>query len=1240
MTAGMTLAMLAGAYDLGLRYVLPWWLLRSVDTWNLNHPGWQLTLSSLSVSPWQGSVTLEGLALTERHHLPGLRVGAMELSLSSSSLWQRALIIQEISIQRPCIRVHLDEHGHLNLENLLPTSKSTSDKPTPGIRWLIRNLQVASMHVHIVDDQLHGEKPLDLDIPSWQVQDVGSWHGRAEAQLDMKGALGGARAWRLRWWGSLNLAPLRSTGHVMLTHGDLAALGVPLSQLRPVRIDRGTLEFSTDYSFDDHQGHRQWTLDHTRLQVQGLRLQRLGFSSPKLELAAGDVQIAHVDSEQHQLEIQRVKLDRPELFMQRDVHGKIDLLTWITELAPPSSSPQSVPWQIKADQVRLSQGSLTLHAWEAGQDKAFSLQGIQVDLDNLDTSGQRPWTLQANMQGLLLGQVHLEGKVQADQADIHWQIQRLHLSHADLWLPKDLGADVHDGILSASGKVLLNLHHQETYHFSGQAAIEQLNMDIQHQHIQVAALQLGPWDYQRARMALQGLNVQSLSLGDQGGDKLSLGDVRVGAVHSLEQGARWALDSFTLHKLGVYSSSGPVPLQGQLKDLTLQGVRVDPQHASILWQQSSLGGGAIDLRQGKHHNRLSFHQAELDSGSWQASPQQLDIMGLHARQWRWEGRHPWLDLNRLEGQGIHVNLAQHKLITGTLDLQFSQLRLDQNRDGTWVPYREIQYWLKQLPTATTAQPKVSVPWSYDGQGLHLGMDRLRYAKVGTALPWVASQLTLKTGPWHTLHPLAVQFSGQWGQARLAWEGTLHPLTRQAQGQLSVQDLDLAPVQPWLAQYTHALLDHGTISSRGKVEVNLKPLQFIYHGNIAIGDLLLNDDLDHQPLLSWKQVSLPLVDLGYPRPGLRIPEVDVDHLYSKVAIEPKGQLNWQRILRPRHPAAPSASQHPLIVDVNRVVLNQASVDFSDLSLRLPFHASIHHLNGEAGPLNMQHRSAWTKFLLQGVVDRHGHVDMSGKLQPFADQAGVEVALHFRDIEMPTLNPYAAQFAGYRIDQGMMDLELDYRLTQQHLVGTNHLRMDQLELGPQVSGGAAIDLPLHLAVDVLRNSDGRIDLNVPVYGNLNDPDLDIRSVIFKALEGTLRHVLDSPLEFVSELWGEHADSIKHIEFMPGSSLISAQESHKLAALVQVLQQHRHMLVFIHASYSQDTDPQALVSAAASGSLLTISHDALRSLALHRAEAIKSLLIHAGIADHKIFIDEPQPVQVTSGAMIPTTLDVKLR
>jgi outer membrane protein OmpA-like peptidoglycan-associated protein len=223
-----------------------------------------------------------------------------------------------------------------------------------------------------------------------------------------------------------------------------------------------------------------------------------------------------------------------------------------------------------------------------------------------------------------------------------------------------------------------------------------------------------------------------------------------------------------------------------------------------------------------------------------------------------------------------------------------------------------------------------------------------------------------------------------------------------------------------------------------------------------------------------------------------------------------------------------------------------------------------LAGEIGPLSSDAPQSWTQIALKGSVNQSGHLDVSGRMMPLIRPLHLEIGLHFRNIELPTLNPYAAQFAGYRIDQGKLDLELQYALDQGRIEGSNRARIDQIVLGPQVRTEGVPDLPLRLAIDILRNDAGVIELDVPVHGDLNNPDLTIRDIVFKALEGALRNVLESPFQLLASLFGGNTEVLRHIGFAPGSAQLSEHDQQKLKKIAQLLSDHQKMLIFVHPTY----------------------------------------------------------------------------
>jgi outer membrane protein OmpA-like peptidoglycan-associated protein len=273
---------------------------------------------------------------------------------------------------------------------------------------------------------------------------------------------------------------------------------------------------------------------------------------------------------------------------------------------------------------------------------------------------------------------------------------------------------------------------------------------------------------------------------------------------------------------------------------------------------------------------------------------------------------------------------------------------------------------------------------------------------------------------------------------------------------------------------------------------------------------------------------------------------------------------------------------------------------------------------------------------------------GRILLLSSPLDAEATVHFSNIELPTLNPYAAELAGYRIDQGMLDLQLKYTLRNGFIQGDNHARINQLVLGPQVRKADAPDLPLRAAIDVLRNADGVIDLDVPIQGNLNDPDIVIRDVVFDALRGVLVRTLESPFTVLANLLGRDTETLRHIGFAGGTAVLTGAAREKLKEIAHALSDHPNLLLFIEPGYYRGADiggsppgrsPPGGSPGASSSAAQSPPSAALRALAVRRAETIKAALVKSGTRSDHIYIDEPSSVPaLAKDGTVTTTLEAK--
>ena len=512
---------------------------------------------------------------------------------------------------------------------------------------------------------------------------------------------------------------------------------------------------------------------------------------------------------------------------------------------------------------------------------------------------------------------------------------------------------------------------------------------------------------------------------------------------------------------------------------------------------------------------------------------------------------------------------------------------------------------------------------------------------------------------HTHRIAVAALSARAGRlGRWSWRGGMRYRPFATEGAIAVERLDLRAMQPWLPPLGAVEIAGGMVSAQGALRVRMPrrgPMQVRFAGHAAADRLRIVDRRDGKPVLSWRDLRVPRILLDWPR-GVQVPAVLTEGVRARIVIEPDHRLNWEALLQPRPAAAaahaagprahgaarsaatsaampPAAAAGPrLAIRIGRLVFADDAVDFTDATLASPFHARIRGLAGTIGPFASDAPQSWSRIDLHGFVNRNGHVAVTGRIAPMAKPLRADVAVHFRDIEMPTLNPFAMEIAGYRVDQGMLDLRLHYTVADGRIDGRNRMQINQLVLGRRVRGADARDLPLQAIIDVLQNDRGQIRLDVPVRGNLNDPNFVIRKVIYAAIRDTLRSAIEAPFHWIAELLGDVPETVlHHIDFAPGSAVLSAAERRKLHAIGAVLRVHPHLNVFVHPAYDAAAD-------AAGGRSAAAGKRALRALAVHRAEAVKAALVHAGVADRRVYIDEPKAIPLPGLVAITNAIDIR--
>jgi len=427
--------------------------------------------------------------------------------------------------------------------------------------------------------------------------------------------------------------------------------------------------------------------------------------------------------------------------------------------------------------------------------------------------------------------------------------------------------------------------------------------------------------------------------------------------------------------------------------------------------------------------------------------------------------------------------------------------------------------------------------------------------------------------------------------RFAAKGALAPDGSAVDATLALAQFALTPAQPYAAQSAAVVLRSGNLSTTGRFTYRRGADQPVitYTGLADIDRVLVLEAATGEPVLAWKSLHAETIRFGLAPDRLEIDEVRLAELDGRLVIFKDKTTNLAKLMqRPETPVAappaPSAlpatvarpAERAFPVSVRRVRLDDSAMHFADLSLVLPFATRVHGLAGVVAGLDSDPQSR-TTMKLAGRVDEFGSVNVDGALSAFEPKVFTDIAVVFRNVPMSTLSPYSATFAGRRIKAGTMNLDLQYKLDHSALVGENKVVLQQLQLGERVESPGATRLPLDLAIAILSDSDGRIDIALPVRGNVDHPEFSYGHVIWQALVTVLTKVVTSPFRALGALFGGAEETVESIAFEPGSDVVRPPERQKLKRVADVLAKRPRLSLVVHGTYEGAADGEALRSAA---------------------------------------------------------------
>lgn len=418
--------------------------------------------------------------------------------------------------------------------------------------------------------------------------------------------------------------------------------------------------------------------------------------------------------------------------------------------------------------------------------------------------------------------------------------------------------------------------------------------------------------------------------------------------------------------------------------------------------------------------------------------------------------------------------------------------------------------------------------------------------------------------------------GKQGKLQAAGEVNLAPVT--AKLDVSTRDIDLRVAQAYISPFIRLELRSGMLASDLKVNLtSTEPLAFSVAGKAQVNQLHTLDTIKGRDFVKWQQVNVD--GLSYVHgDALSIDKVTLLQPYARFIINEDRTTSVDDLLIPQPAGAPASSPakpasatagKPLGIRIGQIDINDGSANFADLTLTPNFATAIQQLNGQIGTIDNR-KPTPAKVDVKGKVDRYAPVTIKGALNPFNPLASLDIATSFKRVELTTLTPYSGKFAGFRIRKGRLNLDLHYLITNGQLKAENKVVVEQLQLAEKVDSPDAVDLPIRLAIALLKDTEGRISIELPVSGDLNNPQFSVMPIVWQTLRNLVLRAAQAPFKFIGGLIsGGGSEDLGTVAFAPGSSELSGDAQSTLDKLASALKERPELRLEIEGTSAQSSD-----------------------------------------------------------------------
>ncbi len=423
-------------------------------------------------------------------------------------------------------------------------------------------------------------------------------------------------------------------------------------------------------------------------------------------------------------------------------------------------------------------------------------------------------------------------------------------------------------------------------------------------------------------------------------------------------------------------------------------------------------------------------------------------------------------------------------------------------------------------------------------------------------------------------------------------GKLRPSPLGADLQLSTRQLDIARFEPYISVPLNVTVSGARLTSNGKLYYDGRGStpKLHYRGNAALERVRVQDKLTGDDFLRWRTLSASNLDadIGQGAPRMHVGALTLTSFYARMIINADGKLNLSDVVAspeaapvsvtratgtpatppppPPKPATPAPAATtgvavaaattpaapPADIHLGGITLVNGQLNYTDNFIKPNYTANLTKLTGRIGAFGTTPGDPPAALSVQAALDDDSPVDIDGSINPLQPVAFLDIKGKANEVELTRLAAYSTKYTGYPITAGKLSVDVHYMLDQRKLDADNHIFITQLSFGERNESPGIRHLPVKLAVALLKDTQGNIDVNVPVSGSLDDPQFSLGGMIWRAFGNLIAKAVTAPFRLLAGAFGGSHEDLGYVEFAAGSAVLDAKAQERLGKIVAMLQQ----------------------------------------------------------------------------------------